>query len=134
MPCPKAVLAAAAALLALSGCAGSGIPGTAPAPIATVQPGDAQLSCQQLTAQMGQMDTIVASASGGGTGALAGAATSAATQSITALSSVGQVLGNAASEAASELNTSAAQQQQIEATQAQTRKAHLMDLYTQKKC
>ena len=134
MPCPKLMVAAAGALLVLSGCTGSGLPGTAPAPIATVQPGDDQLSCQQLTAQMGQMDTIVANASGGGTGTLANAATSAATQSASTTSALGQALGNVASEAVSALSTDAAQQQQIEATQAQQRKAHLMDLYTQKKC
>ncbi len=132
MPSPKALVAAA--LLALSGCAGSGLPGTAPAPIATIQPGDDQLSCQQLTSQMAQMDGIVASASNGGSGALTNAATTAASSSVGGTSAFGQVLGNVASQAASDLSSNAAQEQQVEATQAQQRKTHLMGLYTQKKC
>jgi hypothetical protein len=121
-------------VLALGGCAGSGLPGTAPAAIATVQPGDDQLTCAQLTTQMGQMDQIVAANSGSSTSALTNTAASTASSATGGLSGIGQTLGSAASGVANAFTSNAAQQAGAQVTQAQQRKEHLMSLYTQKKC
>lgn len=128
----KGFLVAAASLLALAGCAG--MPGSAPAPIATIQPGDDQLSCQQLTTQMGQMDQIIANTAGANTAGLGNTALSAASQSAGALSGTQQILANLATDGASTLSANSAQSQATQNMQASQRKNHLMALYTQKKC
>jgi hypothetical protein len=127
-------LLTAGAALALTGCAGSGLPGGSPQVIATVQPGDDQLSCTQLAAEMSRMDQIIASGGGSSMTGLTDAAATGASGMTGTLPQFGQTLANAASGITDALASNAAQQQATEVQMAQQRKQQLMNRYTQKKC
>jgi hypothetical protein len=121
------------ASLATSGCASVGaaalsaIPtaaattGAGPGPaqsIATAQPGDSGLSCQDLTAQMAQMDQI------------------AAQRADTGVSAVNfiPVVGDIVSLASINTHANALQDQANLKNQAYQRKQYLLQLYTRKAC
>ncbi len=121
------------ASLATSGCASVGaaalsaIPtaaattGAGPSPaqsIATAQPGDSGLSCQDLTAQMAQMDQI------------------AAQRADTGVSAVNfiPVVGDIVSLASINTHANALQDQANLKNQAYQRKQYLLQLYTRKAC
>lgn len=128
----RALLAGAIIPLALGACTGGA--GGGSQVIATVQPGDSQLSCDQLAGQMAQMDQIIGNGSGSTAGAIGSAASTGLSAAGGALSGVEQALGNVASNAANSLSANASQQQSTQVQMAQQRKAQLMSLYTQKKC
>ena len=95
---------------------------TAPPPplptIATVQPGDSQLSCADVSSQMGQMDQIMAQKADTGVSAL------------TFVPIVGEVatLSNINS------HTAKLEDQATQKSQAMQRKQRLVQLYTDQKC
>lgn len=119
--------ACVALLLAAAGCGGGAGGGAAPT-IAAVQPGDEELTCEQLSVQIAQMDQIVATGGGTATGAMTNAALSGA------LSAGGQPLGGYPGSAADMLRTNAAQSPPIDVLQAQGRRQELGRLYDRKGC
>ena len=115
--------------LAMGGCAAVGDP----QPIASVQPGDSALTCNQLAAQMAEMDRIMAGGTAGTTATVANAASDTASTAAGYLSNMGNVLGSGAQVAAL-VGSTAASGQQSQAQMAQQRKQVLMNRYTAKKC
>ncbi|HET9019405.1 MAG TPA: hypothetical protein VFN46_07465 [Acetobacteraceae bacterium] len=115
--------------LAMGGCAAVGDP----QPIASVQPGDSALTCNQLAAQMAEMDRIMAGGTAGTAATVANAASDTASTAAGYLSNMGNVLGSGAQVAAL-VGSTAASGQQSQAQMAQQRKQVLMNRYTAKKC
>ncbi len=122
-----------AASLATSGCAGVGttavsalpnaMESTGPAanpgqPIATAQPGDSNLSCPALTAEMAQMDQIAAEKVDTG---------------VSAVSFI-PVVGSLVSLASINSHANALQDQANLKNQAYQRKQYLLQLFAQKGC
>lgn len=113
--------------LAAASCGGARGGGTAPM-IATVQPGDEALTCDQISVQIAQMDQIVATGGGTATGAMTNSALSGA------LSASGQPLGGYPGSAADMLRANASQSQPMDVLQAQARRQELGRLYDRKGC
>jgi hypothetical protein len=107
----------------------------------TIQPGDTQLTCEDLMTQMEQMDGIASYSVTGGesksytvTKAVAG---TAASQAMGFIPVVGPVLAGVAGALSGTVGSSnSAQQMQQQNTMAlaQQRKQHLLKLYDEKKC
>ena len=102
----------------------------------TIQPGDRQLNCQQLSDQINQVNKLMyQSDPNGDMTNLAG--TGAATMASSALSFipvVGPYIGSGASLVSSSSMTNSIQQSADQRSMAQERKQHLLNLYNNKKC
>jgi hypothetical protein len=117
---------------------------SSPAPqqqvIQTIQPGDSQLTCEDLMTQMGQMDQLAYGSPAGGNGTKNTAVTSlvgtAAKQGIKFIPVVGSFLGPLPGVLLGTVGNADQQrlQQQNTIVQAQQRKQHLITLYDDKKC
>jgi len=107
--------------------------------IQTIQPGDSELSCENLMKQMAQMDQIaVDSAAGGqssGKSVTGTAVRSAVGEGLGFIPYVGSVVADVARSVS---GGRGAREQQLQKentmTMAQQRKQHLLNLYDQKKC
>ena len=127
MPAVRLRRAFLALVLAAPGC--GGVPGGGTVPmIATVQPGDEALTCDQISVQMAQMDQIIVTGGGTATGAMTNSVLSGA------LSASGQPLGGYPGSAADMLRANAAQSQPMDVLQAQARRQELGRLYDRKGC
>lgn len=108
--------------------------------IQTVQPGDRELTCEDLMAQMTQMDQIASySTSGGantGSSVTKAVVATAASQAMGFIPIVGPVLGSVAGAVSDAVGNSSQPQMQQEntITLAQQRKQHLLNLFDEKKC
>lgn len=145
----------ALAIASLAACASSPSgaptdPAPAPEPIQTVQAGDASLSCQALTTQIAELDQMSAlpygSSSVAGDGVAKNAARSTATQAVArgaTTNSLGAIpiLGAIASLGMNVMDrneqSSANDKMMADAnrrSEAMQRKAHLVQIFTDKKC
>ncbi len=125
LPPRRAWLALALSLVA-GGC--DGTPDGAAPTIATVQPGDETLTCDQIAAEAAQMDRIIATGGGTATGAMANGTLSGP------LSAGGQPLGGYPGSAADMLRANAAQSLPPDVVQAQSRRQELARLADRKAC
>jgi hypothetical protein len=129
-------LLAALAALALGACQTTGSSGPAAGSLQTSQPGDAGLSCEQLAAQIGEMDTILGRGNDAAGAAFAADAGTAAATQAALYSGAGSsipflgMFGNAATSMARQQ----AEQQEQRRRQAEMRRISLMGLYQGKGC
>lgn len=134
-----------AGLFGLGGCAAmpsSHSSEPVPAAIQTVQLGDNNLTCEELSSQIADMDRLAAAPSAGGTGAAQQAATGVATQAATrvalstgaaAIPFVGGLI-SAGMSAANRPNVENLQAAANQRMQAMQRKQYLTQIFASKKC
>lgn len=104
-----------------------------PPPIATVQQGDSQLSCDEITSQMADMDGAMAPPVTDAAYTSAGAST-AATTALSFIPVVGGFIGAGVGMASANNSASSMGAQFNHQQQARERKARLISLYDRKRC